>query len=357
MELTKNVNPDYRITANQSDITLIIKERFISLHYTDEAGIDSDVLEITLADNDPNKPIDVPPTGAELDLSLGYDGQFQRIGLFVVDEIEIAICPGAMTIRARAAPFDASSGGKSNLQTQKTRSWPDGTKLSDMVKKIAKEHGMDAAVAAPLQSIVLPHIDQTDESDMHFLVRLAKKYDAVVKPANGQLILAKVGAAKTVSGQDLPTITLAPADVHPTSLRVLMSTRETAGMVVAYWHSIETAKRHEAKVGTGEPVKRLKTQYPTEEMALAAARSELDRKDRGKVTASLSIPGRSDAIAEGRLILAGFRAGVDGEWSITKAEHAMDASGYITTVELEQPNGSATPNVMRRAINEAEKMR
>lgn len=343
MGLNGNVKPEYRLTANKNDITGMISERLISLRYTDEAGMESDVLEITLADHDPDNPIQVPPTGAELELFLGYDGALDRIGMFVCDEIEMAGWPGEMTIRARAAPFDVSKGGLSNLQSQKTRSWSKGTLLGDMVKKVAKEHGMAAAVMDTLAKIALPHIDQADESDLHFLGRVVKKYDGIVKPAAGKLILAKIGSAKTISGLSLPSVSLAPGQVS--RYRVVMSKRETAGKVVAYWHAVKSAKRHEVKVGQGEPVKRLKMYYPTQEMALAAARSELDRRERRKVTVSVTLPGRTDLVAEGRMFLEGFRDGVDGEWSITRAEHTLDNSGFVTTVEAEQPNDSIVPDV------------
>lgn len=343
MGLTANVKPEYRLVANKSDITGMISERLVSLRYTDEAGLESDVLEIVLADHDPDNPIQVPPTGAELELFMGYDGKAERIGLFVCDEVEIAGWPGEMTIRARAAPFDTSKGGLANLQSQKTRSWAKGTLLGNMVKKIAKEHGMAAAVMETLAKVALPHIDQADESDLHFLGRVVKKYDGIVKPAAGKLILAKIGSAKTISGLSLPSVTLAPEDVS--RFRMVVSKRETAGMVVAYWHAMKNAKRNEVKVGQGEPVKRLKMYYPTKEMALAAARSELDRRERRKVTVSITLPGRTDLVAEGRVILSGFRDGVDGEWSITRAEHSMDSSGFVTTVEAEQPNDSIIPDV------------
>ncbi len=337
------LTPEYRLLANQKDITAIIRERLMSLRYTDEAGMDSDVLEITLADHDPSKPIQIPPTGAELELFLGYDGKTARIGLFVCDELELAGWPGEMTLRARAAPFEATKNGKTYLQTQKTRSWKRATRFGDMVRKIAAEHGLIPAVADSLSGISLPHIDQADESDINFLSRIAKKYDAVVKPAAGKLIVAKVGSAKTVTGQNLPVVKLTPVDV--TNWRVVMSKRETAGTVVAYWHWVRSARRKAVRVGSGEPVRRLKMYYPTREMALAAARSELDRRARRTVTLSVKLPGRTDLVAEGRVIMSGFRDGVDGEWSITRAGHNLDDNGYTTTIEAEQPNDSVLPEV------------
>ncbi len=337
------LRPQFRLTANQSDITAMISERLVSLRYTDEAGNESDALEIVLADHDPDKPIALPPTGAELELSIGYDGKLDRIGKFVCDEVEMSGWPGEMTIRARAAPFDVSKGGMANLQTQKTRSWPKGTTLGNMAKKIASEHGMKPAVMDSLAKIALPHIDQADESDLHFLARVAKKYDAIVKAAAGKLVLAKVGSARSISGEPLPSITLKPADVS--RYRVVLSKRETVGMVVAYWHEVKKSKRHEIKVGSGEPVRRIRMNHASREMAISAARSELDRRSRRKVTASVTLPGRTDLVAEGRMILRDFREGVDGEWSITRAEHTLDGSGFVTTVDAELPNADGTPSV------------
>lgn len=344
MGLNENIKPSWMVKANQLDITAVIAERFISLSLTDAAGLESDLLEIVLADNDPLVPIQIPPKGAELELFLGYDGMLQRMGLFIYDEVELIGWPGEMTIRARAATFDKSKGGKTDLQTQKNRSWPKETKLGDMVAKIAKEHGMESAVSASLKSIVLPHIDQSDESDINLLTRIAKKYDAVVKPAGGKIALTKKGEGKTASGEDLPRITLAAQDC--TNFRMTTSQRETAGMVVAYWHTVKQSRRNEVKVGSGEPVRRIKQYYPTSEMALAAARSELSRRERGETTVSFTLPGDPTLAAECTLIASGFRPGVDGEWLTTRVTHRVDAfSGYVCDMEGEKPNDPEAPEV------------
>lgn len=242
-----------------------------------------------------------------------------------------------MTIRARAAPFEGSRGGMSQLQTQKRRAWMKGTKLADMARRIAAEHGMQPVIGVGLEDIRLPHLDQLDESDINFLVRVACRYDAIIKPAAGRLILAKRGTAKTASGQTLPAVILAPDEVS--TWRVSVTRREQSGTVVAYWHATRQAKRQAVKAGEGEPVTRIKRYYPSEDMARAAARAELDRRARRQATLSLTMPGRLDVMAEGRLVLAGFREGVDGEWIVTRAEHGLDAGGLSTSVEAERANG------------------
>jgi Bacteriophage probable baseplate hub protein len=335
--------PQYRITANSNDITAVIKERFMSLRLTDEAGMDSDMLEITLADHDPANPIEIPPKGAELELFLGYNGNTQRMGLYVVDEFELAGWPGSLVIRAKATPFTQSKGGKKSLQTQKTRSWPLNTTLGALVSKIASDNGMQPAVSSSLSSISLPHIDQTDESDLNLLVRTARKFDAVVKPSGGKLVVAKKGEAKAVaSGNNLPDVTLTPGDIE--SWRVVMSSRESAGQVTAYYHDLNGAQRHAVTVGSGDPERKLRMTYPTQALALAAARADLNRRTRGEMTLALHMAGRPDIMAEADLTLSGFRVGVPEDWTITSVTHNLDDGGYSIDVEAELPNSSDTPN-------------
>lgn len=339
------LKPEYRITANGADITGKIQNRLMSLVWTDEAGLSADTLEITLSDSDPAGPIQKPPKGATLALSMGYDGQLQDIGTFTVDELEFGGWPAEVVIRARAAPFDATKTGKSGIQSQKTRSWPKGSKLGAIVRKIAQEHGLTPAISKQLEGVTLPHIDQADESDIHFLLRLAKKYDAAVKPTAGRLVFTKRGEGKTVSGLDIPPVVLSPTEIS--RFRVVESARETAGMVVAYWHATKSAKRHEVSVGTGEPVYRLKMYYPTSEMALAAARAEMDRRTRRTRTVSFDCPGRFDIGAEGLVTLGpAFRDGVAGDWIVRRVTHTYDPSansgGHKMSVEGEEPNAGGT---------------
>ncbi len=344
MGLISGIRPGFLVTANGADITGLVTSRFISLTLTDEVGMESDMLEIRLDDSDPLNPVQLPPTGAEINVSIGYDGIYQPMGLFVADEFELAGWPGEMVIRARAAIYDKSKGGKTDLQTQRTRSWPSGTKLVDMVKKVASEHGLEAKVAQSLQSITLPHIDQADESNINLLIRVAKKYDAIVKPANGKLVVAKRGESKSVSGEELPPVTVLAPNV--TNYRMSISKRETAGMVVAYWHAVKSAKRKEVKVGKGEPVRRLRNYYPTEEMALAAARSELQRRERGQQTLALTVVGDPSIAAEAQLTVAGIRPDVDGEWLISRVVHKIDAgTGYQCDIEAEKKNAETEPGV------------
>lgn len=334
------MRPAYKITANGSDLANQLGGRLIGLSITDEAGFQSDTLEITLADTDLAAPIEIPPTGAEIEVQLGYaETGLQKMGMFIADEVELSGWPGTMVIRGRAAPYDKSKGGKTDLQTQKTRAWPKGTKLSDMVAKIAKEHGLQPAVAQSLQSITLPQFDQTEESDVSFLVRVTRKYDAIVKPGGGKLAVSKRGESKSASGQDMPTIQLAATDCTRWSLSI--TTRDSEGTAVAYYHDRGLAKRQEVSVGSGDPVRRLRHNFPDKASAEKAAQAELDKRDRRKNKFSCTMPGDPLLAAEAKLELSGFRDGVPTEWLITRVQHQFDTgTGYSCEVEAEKPKGA-----------------
>ncbi|MDX3773525.1 contractile injection system protein, VgrG/Pvc8 family [Chromatiaceae bacterium AAb-1] len=187
-------------------------------------------------------------------------------------------------------------------------------------------------------SQTLPHIDQINESDMNLLTRLIKDYDGIAKPAGGRLVLVKKADAKSVSGQSLEQITLQPEQVSSGQLSI--SKREVAGSVVATWRDIEAAEDKSITIGEGEPVVRLKKVYPDQATARTAAVSELTRRERGKEKLNLSLPGNPALIAESKIVLQGFRDGLNREWLITSAEHNVNSAGYSCRLNCETPDSA-----------------
>ena len=313
--------PTFRIVANDNDITETIRKHFISLTLTDEAGLQSDVLTITLNDS---AHLKLPPTGAELKLWLGYAPQVKYMGLYVVDGLTLSGPPEKMKITARGVPFEKSR-SYSELQTRRTRSWRPRT-VGELVGALAAEHGLKAAVAEDVAGMGVRHIDQVDESDMNMLTRVAEDIGVVPKVGGGSLVLVKRGEGRTASGKELPTVTLTPEDVMSWSVNI--SERVDYGSVVAVWRDVATAKDVEESEGEGEPVYRIRQSLPTREAARQAARAKLNEFRRGKRTLSFALPGNPDLCAEGRVELVGFRAGVAGAWSVSRVEHRLDGSGY-----------------------------
>ena len=321
--------PAFVLEADGADITATIKKYLKSLTLTDEAGMSSDSLALTLAD----EGIALPPTGAELKLWLGYQGATRYMGLFVVDEVVVSGPPEVMTIKALAAPFKKSS-SYAALQDQKIRSWEPCT-VDTLVRTIAREHGLIAAVSTSLADVTLEHIDQTNESDMNLLTRIARSMDAIAKAGGGRLVFVPQGDNTTATGKSLTNVSLSRADLL--AWRASISDRGNYGAVVASWRDKGAAEDKEVTVGEGTPVYRLRHTYPSEDAATRAAKGRYKAFTRGTSKLSLTLPGRTDIVAESPLQVSGVRPGVDGEWSVTRVTHTLGEK-LATSLEAEVPN-------------------
>ncbi|WP_264373668.1 phage late control D family protein [Wolbachia endosymbiont (group A) of Lasioglossum malachurum] len=202
------------------------------------------------------------------------------------------------------------------------------TTLSDLVEKIANKHGYQAKVAEEFASIMISHIDQTAESDMHFLTRLAQIYGAIAKPAGGYLLFVSKGKAKSVTGKTLSTITFTPGDI--TNWKVRFNERNQYGSVIAYWYDYEKAETITEKVGDQEPSYILRDVYASSDLAQSAASAKLNQLMSSTVTLNITMPGSPELFAEAKINLLGFRKGVYGDWIINKAGHVIDNLGYRT---------------------------
>nr|VFK12740.1 MAG: hypothetical protein BECKLFY1418C_GA0070996_100165 [Candidatus Kentron sp. LFY] len=325
------MTPAFRIFADSSEITGAIRDRLISLSVTDEAGNHSDTVEIRLDDRD--GIIELPRKGAELEVLMGYrESGLVEMGLFTVDEVELTGPPDTMVVRGKAANMRAS------LKAHKTRPW-DETTIGDIVAAIAGEHGLEPRVADSLASVKIVHLDQTEESDLHLLTRIAKKYDAVSKPVNNFLLFVPRGEAKSATGKEIPAVSINRNETS--DHRVTLADRGKYQAVLAHWHDTSTGLRTPVQVGEGEPVFTLRHAYKDANTATAAAQAKLDALMRGLGTLSLTLKhGNPVLAAEAKLTLLGFREGVDGDWVITQANHTMAGGGYSTSLGAETPKES-----------------
>ena len=176
--------PAFRVVADGTDITDKIRDRLISLRITDQAGQQSDSLEITVDDRDKRMP--APRYGAWLRVWLGYDRPV-FMGAYAVDEVDLSCGPRSMVIKATAAQTAPEL-----VKESRTQSWGNKT-LGQIVQEIAKRNGLQPVISKPLSDIQIKHEDQTNETDQAFLTRLAEKYKATIKPADGKLVVVERG--------------------------------------------------------------------------------------------------------------------------------------------------------------------
>lgn len=291
---------------------------------TDEAGRQSDSAELTL--DDCGGAIELPPKGAKMTVSLGYQGREETVtGTYVVDEFELSGPPVALAIRAKGADMRAE------LKAQKTRSWGEVT-LGDLVSRIAADHGLQARVGSALRGIAIPHLDQAGESDLNLLTRLAGDHDAVAKQSGEYLLLVPRGEAASATGKPMPAIEVRPQDAS--RWRVTLADREAYSSVTARWHDPKTGERKAETAGSGDPAWAIRRAYPSASEASEAARAKLAQLARGTALLAVDLsPGNPVVAAEAELRLAGFRPGADGSWTCQRVIHKLDRGGFSTAVE------------------------
>jgi hypothetical protein len=321
------MTPDFKVLAAGFDITGQIKDRLLSISVSDEAGTKSDAVEIVLDDRD--SALELPMPGAPLIVAMGYRETFMMpMGVFTSDEISLSGWPRTMTLRGKAANL----GGE--IKSQKSRSWDDKT-IDDIVSTIAGEHGLQPKVAEPLKAIKYKHLDQTDESDIHFLNRIGKDHDAMATVKGGALLFMARGRGLTVSGLAMLPRPITRASVL--SYGAELVNRANWKCVEATWHDLKAGQRKTVKAGSGAPVKRLRHVYPNEDEAKKAAEAALGEATRGTTSLNLTLIGDPTISAEGRILVTGIRLGVDGLWSVKSARHAITDSGFTTTIQAELP--------------------
>ena len=149
------------------------------------------------------------------------------------------------------------------LRTRATRSFHKTT-IKAIVETIAKAHKL-APVVGTFGGTKIAHIDQTDESDLAFLNRIGKRYDAVATIKEGKLLFLPIGKGDTASGKEMPTIELTRRDGD--AIRYQVADRDSYTGVHASWQDKGKAKRRHVLAGVIGNA-RLRQLYASEEDAL-----------------------------------------------------------------------------------------
>lgn len=323
-----NSVPAFRLTVNGKDIAKSINPRLSSLQLTDNRGLEADQLSLSLTDDD--GLLEIPPRGAVVKLWLGWsDTGLVYKGSFTVDETEHSGTPDMLNIRARSADL------RNGLKTKRERSW-NTTTLGQILSDIASANELKTNIAAAVAERAVAHLDQANESDANILTRLGEMHDAVITVKAGCLVCLAAGGGKTASGSALPHITLTRRDGD--GHRFLQADRDSYDGVKAYYYDVGSTKKQEAIAGGGDKVKELRHTYSDRDSALRAARSELNRLQRGSATLSYNLAkGRADLIPELTYSLRGIKSEIDAiVWYGGNVQHSLTADGgFTTSLELE----------------------
>ena len=306
-----------------ADISALVNERLVSLEVTDEAGIVSDGFELVLDDRD--FAVAIPLTGATLSIALGYVGEAMvPMGVYSVDEIESGGRANKMTLRGKSADMSAS------MKSQRKQSWHKTT-LGKVLSEIAARNKLKEAFADEYKKIAIDHLDQSYESDIALLTRLAEQYGAVGKPSGGYLVFVKRGASVNAKGEPLPVVSVDLSADGFSSWSCSEQERSYYGSVRAYWNDKRNPKKdNSVTVGKAEPLKLIKTPFKDQASAKAAAQAELERGALGRYSLNVSMLGNPLIVAESTINVTGIKPECCGEWVVTSVRHSVPGA-YTTS--------------------------
>ncbi|EPU1412343.1 phage late control D family protein [Klebsiella pneumoniae] len=323
--------------------------RIISLELTDNRGFEAD--ELTIAIDDSDGLIELPSRGAELSVSLGWQGEsLVYKGVYTVDEVAHSGPPDRLEITARSADF------RDEFNVKREVSWHDVT-VERIVSAIARRYKLTPVISEQLMNAEIDHADQTQESDMSFLTRMADLLGAIATIKNGCLLFILPGGGVSANGKALPefAITRSSGDRH--SFRI--ADRDAYTGVQVYWLDLEFGKKKKVTVkarkkktqkkprssaregdyiaGEDGNVFVLRTTYSSETAAQRAAAAKWQQLKRGAAEFNMTLArGRADLYPEMHGTVSGFKADINNQdWIIAKATHTIDEGGFKTQLELE----------------------
>lgn len=342
------MRPTFTITAAGKDITQDVTARLVSLDITDTVDETSDSLTLVLEDT--SETLAPPASGARLEVSIGYDFRNVRLGSFVVDEVELDGPPDIFSIRASSTPFVSDRGGKGKAEftSRKSRSWS-GKTIGEIVETIAGECGLTPVVDQSLRDTAVPHIDQVAESDANLLLRIARRYGAVLKPADGRLVIASADGGQTTSGKSLE-LTLTRRDESKYRFKFggkLQSVTKVKTKVHDYTKAESTEIVADVDKSGGQFLapegasseqidafyeQILSDAGSTPETAKESAKTTAKRISRSKKQIALEMPGDPMIVAGMHVNLTQFRASISGRYKVISVRHSLSRSGYTTTI-------------------------
>lgn len=325
-----------------------LSDRVISISLTDNRGFDADQLTLELDDTDGG--VALPPRGAELSFRLGWMGEaLVYKGVYTVDEVAHDGPPDRITVTARSADF------REEFNVKREVSWHDVT-VERVVSAIAKRYDLTPQISDLLMDVEIDHADQTQESDMSFLTRMAEMLGAIATVKNGSLLFIVPGGGFTASGEAIPSIaiTRSSGDRH----RFRVADRDAYTGVRAYWLDLNYGKKKKVSVRRRATTKKagksssregdyiegaegnvfiMRKTFQNEDAARRAAAAKWQQLQRGAAEFSITLArGRAELYPEMHATVTGFKADIDAQdWIISKVQHDVDSNGFTTQLNFE----------------------
>ncbi|WP_252180212.1 contractile injection system protein, VgrG/Pvc8 family [Endozoicomonas sp. 4G] len=358
------MTPDFKIgvASFNDDATNLVKRRLFHLQVKKNVKGTADSFEINLSDI--NQQLIIPPVGDEVTIYIGYSekGELTSMGTYTVDEVGLKGPPDALYF---SGSTEKTSAGMNN---QVSKSW-DAATLLTVVESIAqnrrnkKGDTLKAHVDKSLKDIWFDHLDQVNETDTAFLVRLARRVGGFYNSDGHTIgIYEEDQGYAREDGTQADPVTLSLRDLSNWQLAIVNKSE--------YDHVRVWSRNPNSSTDNSEP-KYQETYYPdytppasgtdtglsdvriytiqdiqkdTETARKMAEHKYRDLKHQSQQL-TITLPGRADLVAGAHVHFTDARPelmGDDGQkvWILNEVSHRLDTQGYVTSGSLWQPMDS-----------------
>lgn len=332
---------NYRVVVAGQDISPAIAPLLLRLTVHDEAGVQSDTLEIELDDRD--GAILLPRTRAPIVATLV--DQAGRAGTFsgFVDELTSRRDRGSgRTLIIRGKGIDTVSRLKEPVEA----AYENAT-LGEILTTAGRAAGVAQVIVDPaLAGIQRPYIAQQGESFLAFGDRLAREVGGTFRVQGDRAVLVKRGTGLTAGGRALPVVlaedgvNLISWDISP----ILGRPRHRRTRVRLYDPAVGRSQERLAEVTDPDADATYSAPFPAADASDAGLQASADAGEvaRARGGGEVEILGDMRALPEGTLRLVGARPGIDGDYRIQAVDHVVDRTGSLSTrLQLGEPQGAA----------------
>lgn len=356
------------------DITPKFDNRLISMTIEDNNGFEADTIDLVIDDSD--QKIKLPQRGAKLEVTLGWSADNQNTtinnkqevilganikNIFNITQVTHSGAPDIITIRGASANLSEKFINKLHERMY------DNITINTLVSTIASTNTLPYRCSEEIGSIKIFNVYQTKESDSSFLTRIIDEYGGGMSIKNGMLLVFKKGQGITVNGKTIPPAVIKRESGNSHSYTINNDSEYTG--VKAFWYDyskpepeqheiiytkkttnetnneINNETNNETNVSKSETddknnedkIKIIRYVYATKESAEQAAKTTMEKIERGIATFSLKLAlGRPDLFTEMPVRVEGFKEEINStDWTIKKCTHSLSrSSGFTTEVTL-----------------------
>ncbi|MDQ0114353.1 phage late control D family protein [Paenibacillus harenae] len=329
------------ITYNGQDVSGSIAASLLDLSYTDNPSGQIDDLQISLQDRErkwqgPWNPVDGDTITASI-RTIDWNGrngiESLPLGTFEVDSVSLSGPPDVVQIKALALPS-----GTAVRREARSKGW-EKVRLKAVAAEIAQRSKLKLMYEAE-DNPLYDRLDQSNQSDLAFLVDLCIKEGIAVKAAAGNLVLFDESAYER--REAVATLTREGGTVVSYGFEWSTSVAEYRACQLTY---SDAAKGKEYKVlytppgaPVSGPILKVSENVGSEAEGLRIARNRLRDENKNFGRASLALVGNIRMAAGLTINLSGWGR-YDGKYIIERATHSVGGSGYTTGIEIRRVLG------------------